>query len=121
MHKYINQGRAGAARSHVFPRRLARMILARPDKLKAEHRGPLARLTAACPEMTHLHAFTGAWDRDRDAVIAALTLPLQQRPHQRLQHQGPNGSRARCTDEQAPPFFATASSSDSGTLRHHRT
>ncbi|OQD51765.1 hypothetical protein BM536_038085 [Streptomyces phaeoluteigriseus] len=33
LHKYINQGRADADRSHISPRRLARMILARPDNL----------------------------------------------------------------------------------------
>lgn len=116
LHKYINQGRADADRSHVSPRRLARMILARPDNLKAEHRGLLARLAAACPEMAqlaafaqgfaelltpcegnadglsrwivkvrsadlpHLHAFTQGLDRDRDAVIAALTLPYSNGP-----------------------------------------
>ena len=31
LHKYINQGRADADRSHISHRRLARMILARPD------------------------------------------------------------------------------------------
>jgi transposase len=56
LHKYINQGRADAERSHISPRRLARMLLTRPDNLKPEHRGLLARLTAACPEMTHLAA-----------------------------------------------------------------
>jgi hypothetical protein len=30
-------------------------------------------------------------------------------------------TRARCTAEQASPCSATASSSDSATLRHHRT
>ncbi|WP_407566754.1 ISL3 family transposase [Polymorphospora sp. A560] len=56
LHKYINQGRADADRSHISPRRLARMILTRPDNLKPEHRSLLARLTAACPEMTKLAA-----------------------------------------------------------------
>ena len=36
LHKYINQGRADADRSHISPRRLARMLLTRPDNLKAE-------------------------------------------------------------------------------------
>jgi hypothetical protein len=53
-HKYINQGRADADRSHISARRLARMLLTKPDNLKAEHHDLLARLTAACPEMTHL-------------------------------------------------------------------
>ncbi|NVK80019.1 ISL3 family transposase [Streptomyces morookaense] len=54
LHKYINQGRADADRSHISARRLARMMLTRPDNLKAEHHDLLAKLTAACPEMTQL-------------------------------------------------------------------
>ncbi|MGW0750787.1 ISL3 family transposase [Streptomyces sp. NPDC002587] len=116
LHKYINQGRADADRSHISPRRLARMLLTRPDNLKAEHHDLLARLTAACPEMTHLatvirtfaqllkpqpenadmlelwitqaraanlpylHAFARGLERDRDAVIAAFTLPYSNGP-----------------------------------------
>ncbi len=116
LHKDINQGRADADRSHISARRLARMLLTRPGNLKAEHRDLLARLTAACPELTHLaacigdfaqllkpapgnadtlelwiaqvravglphlHAFTRGLDRDRDAVIAALTLPYSNGP-----------------------------------------
>jgi transposase len=116
LHKYINQGRADADRSHLSPRRLARMLLTRPDNLKVEHQALLDRLTAACPEMTqlaacirdfaqlltphtgnahglsgwitqaraadlpHLHAFARGLERDRDAVIAALTLPYSNGP-----------------------------------------
>ncbi|MEV7870731.1 transposase [Streptomyces sp. NPDC088124] len=54
LHKYISQGRADADRSHISPRRLARMVLTRPDNLKAEQHELLAKLTAACPEMTQL-------------------------------------------------------------------
>ncbi|WP_328930025.1 ISL3 family transposase [Streptomyces sp. NBC_00190] len=54
LHKYINQGRADADRIHISARRLARMLLTRPDNLKAGHHDLLARITAACPEMTHL-------------------------------------------------------------------
>jgi transposase len=56
LHKYINQGRADADRSHISPRRLARMLLTRPDNLKAEQHELLAKLTTACPEMTQLAA-----------------------------------------------------------------
>jgi transposase len=56
LHKYINQGRAEADRSHISARRLARMILTRPANLTPEHRELLVRLTAACPEMTTLAA-----------------------------------------------------------------
>ena len=116
LHKYINQGRADAERSHISPRRLARMLLIRPDHLTTEHRDLLTRLTAACPEMTqlasrigefaqfltphaantdalarwivqvraadlpHLHAFTRGLERDRDAMIAGLTLPYSNGP-----------------------------------------
>ena len=117
LHKYINQGRADSDRSHISARRLARMMLTRPDNLKAEHHDLLARLIAACPEMTqlatrirtfaqllkphpkkdadtlelwiaqvravdlpHLHAFTRGLERDRDAVIAAFTLPYSNGP-----------------------------------------
>lgn len=54
LHKYINQGRADAERSRISPRRLARMLLTRPDNLKAEQHELLAKPTAACPEMTQL-------------------------------------------------------------------
>ncbi|WP_435843785.1 ISL3 family transposase [Streptomyces fructofermentans] len=56
LHKYINQGRADADRSHISPRRLARMLLTRPDNLKAEQHELLAKVTTACPEMTQLAA-----------------------------------------------------------------
>jgi transposase len=52
--KYINQGRADADRSHISPRRPARMLLTRPDNLKAEQHQLLAKITTACPEMTQL-------------------------------------------------------------------
>ena len=56
LHKYINQGRADAERSHISPRRLARMLLTRPGNLKTEQHELLAKLTSACPEMTQLAA-----------------------------------------------------------------
>ncbi|WP_456340871.1 ISL3 family transposase [Streptomyces shenzhenensis] len=56
LHKYINQGRADADRSHISPRRFARMLLTRPDNLKAEQHELLAKLTTACREMTQLAA-----------------------------------------------------------------
>ncbi|GHH30327.1 hypothetical protein GCM10018780_89570 [Streptomyces lanatus] len=56
LHKYINQDRADAERSHISPRRLARMLLTRPDDLKAEQHELLAKLAAARPEITQLAA-----------------------------------------------------------------
>jgi hypothetical protein len=49
LHKYINQGRADADRSHISPRRLARMLPTRPDNPKAEQHELLAKLTAPAP------------------------------------------------------------------------
>lgn len=49
LHKYIGQGRADADRSHTSPRRLARMILTRPDNLKAEHHDLLHGLPPPAP------------------------------------------------------------------------
>ncbi len=111
------------------------MLLTRPEKLKAEHHELLAKLTAACAEMTqlaaairdfapllsphadnadmpHLYAFARGLERDREAVDAALTLPYRNgRP--RVSTPSPSASRARRTDEQASLRSATASSSDS--------
>ncbi|CAG6398498.1 hypothetical protein SCOCK_70182 [Actinacidiphila cocklensis] len=67
--------------------------------------------------LPHLHSF--ARGLDRDAVIAALTLPYSNGPS-KASIRRPSGSRARCTDGRTSPFFATASSPDSGTFRHHR-
>jgi transposase len=52
--RYINQGRAEGGRPHLSPRRAARILLTRPDRLTAGHHETLAALTAACPEMTAL-------------------------------------------------------------------
>lgn len=54
LHKYINQGRADADRSHISPRKLSRMLLTRPDNLRTEQHELLAKLTGSCPEMTQL-------------------------------------------------------------------
>jgi transposase len=52
--RYINQGRAEGGRPHLSPRRAARILLTRPDRLTAGQHETLAGLTAACPEMTAL-------------------------------------------------------------------
>ena len=52
--RYINQGRAEGDRPHLSPRRAARILLTRPDRLTAGQHERLAGLTAACPEMTAL-------------------------------------------------------------------
>jgi Transposase len=52
--RYLNQGRAEGGRPHLSPRRAARILLTRPDRLTAGQHETLAGLTAACPEMTAL-------------------------------------------------------------------
>ena len=52
--RYINQGRAEGDRPHLSPRRAARILLTRPDRLTAGQQETLAGLEGACPEMTAL-------------------------------------------------------------------
>ena len=52
--RYINQGRVEGDRPHLSPRRAARLLLTRPDRLTAGQTETLAGIQAACPEMTAL-------------------------------------------------------------------
>jgi transposase len=52
--RYINQGRLDSDRPHLSPRRAARILLTRPDRLTAGQQETLAGLEGACPEMTAL-------------------------------------------------------------------
>ncbi|MEU8319760.1 ISL3 family transposase [Nonomuraea sp. NPDC048881] len=54
LYRYITQGRVEADRLPISPRRLARLLLTRPDNLKDERRRLLNELTTACPEMIDL-------------------------------------------------------------------
>jgi transposase len=54
--RYINQGRLDSDRPHLSPRRAARILLTRPDRLTGGQAETLARVGAACPEMTALAA-----------------------------------------------------------------
>ncbi|GII58576.1 hypothetical protein Pth03_69650 [Planotetraspora thailandica] len=54
LYRYITQGRVEADRRPISPRRLARLLLTRPDSLKDEHRHLLDDLTTACPQMIDL-------------------------------------------------------------------
>jgi transposase len=47
--RYINQGRAEGDRPHLSPRRAARILLTRPDRLTGGQTETLTGLTAACP------------------------------------------------------------------------
>jgi transposase len=59
--RYINQGRLDSDRPHLSPRRAARILLTRPDRLTGGQAETRARLEAACPEMTALTALIGAF------------------------------------------------------------
>jgi transposase len=52
--RYINQGRLDSDRPHLSPRRAARILLTKPDRLTAGQQETLASLEGACPEMTAL-------------------------------------------------------------------
>jgi transposase len=54
LHKYINQGRAEADRSPISPKRLARVLLTRPDNRSEAQQEIAAKVAAACTEMTLL-------------------------------------------------------------------
>ena len=59
--RYINQGRLDSDRPHLSPRRAARILLTRPDRLTGGQAETRARLQAACPEMTALAALIGSF------------------------------------------------------------
>jgi hypothetical protein len=67
--RYINQGRLDSGRPHLSPRRAARILPTRPDRLTAGQQETLAGLTAACPEMTALArlvtSFAALWPPTR--------------------------------------------------------
>jgi transposase len=54
--RYVNQGRLEGSRPHLSPRRAARILLTRPDRLTGGEAETLTRIEAACPEMTALAA-----------------------------------------------------------------
>src|SRR5262250_1362625 len=56
--RYINQGRLDSNRPHLSPRRAARILLSKPDRLTAGQQETLAGLEGACPEMTALAGLT---------------------------------------------------------------
>jgi transposase len=59
--RYVNQGRLDGDRPHLSPRRAARILLTRPDRLTGGQAETRARLEAACPEMTALTALISSF------------------------------------------------------------
>jgi hypothetical protein len=54
--RHIDQGPVEGDRPHLSPRRAARILLTRPDRLTGGQAETLAALEGACPEMTALAA-----------------------------------------------------------------
>ncbi|MCT9934817.1 ISL3 family transposase [Planotetraspora sp. A-T 1434] len=54
LYRYITQGRAEGDRPVVTPRRLARLLLTRPDRLREADSTLLQELAATCPELAQL-------------------------------------------------------------------
>ncbi|OAA27935.1 transposase family protein [Frankia sp. EI5c] len=52
--RYINQGRVDSDRPAISPRRVARLLLTRPDSLTDSQRDRLDDIATACPEMIAL-------------------------------------------------------------------
>ena len=52
--RYLNQGRADAARSHLAPRKAAQLLLSKPQSLTGGQRETAERLASSCPEMKAL-------------------------------------------------------------------
>lgn len=57
--RYLNQGRAEGDRPVTTSRRLARLLLTRPEHLRTKDTDLIGSLTAACPEMTALARLIG--------------------------------------------------------------
>jgi transposase len=61
LYRYITQGRVESERSFLSPRRVTRLLVTKPDNLKTTDRQLAGHLTATCPEMTAVAAFTGSF------------------------------------------------------------
>ncbi|KQX56952.1 hypothetical protein ASE09_25075 [Streptomyces sp. Root66D1] len=81
--RYINQGRVEADRPALSPRRLARYLLPRPDRLKGHRRERIEAARAACHEMTALadpiHRFAALLDpADGNAALLSTRITAAQ-------------------------------------------
>ena len=61
LYRYITRGRVEAGRPHLSPRRVARLLLTRPDALSDRQQSLLGELTATSPEMTSLAGLVGSF------------------------------------------------------------
>ncbi|MGW0486461.1 ISL3 family transposase [Nonomuraea sp. NPDC003214] len=89
LYRYITQGRAAGERPVITPRRLARLLLTRADRLRESDTQLVRELTAACPELTalacHVRSFadllTPAEDNDAKLTAWITTLRAADLPH----------------------------------------
>ena len=91
LYRYITQGRAGADRPHLSPRRVTRLPLTRPGVLSDSQQTLLAGLTATCPQ-----------DDQPRRPHPLLRRPAPAGPRQR----GPAQRLGRDRPGQRPPPFA---------------
>ncbi len=105
--RYINQGRVEADRPALSPRRLARYLLTRPNRLKDHQRERIEAARAACHEMTALadliHDFAALLDpADGNSALLSTwitTAQAEDLPHLHAfthgPREGPRRSRRR--------------------------
>ncbi|MBE1582243.1 hypothetical protein H4W80_000501 [Nonomuraea angiospora] len=80
LYRYITQGRAEGERPVTTPRRLTRLLLTHPGRLRDSDTRLVQELTTwittiRVADLPHLHGFANGIELDRAAVNAALTLP----------------------------------------------
>ncbi|GAA2828847.1 hypothetical protein GCM10020220_017130 [Nonomuraea rubra] len=89
LYRYITQGRAEGERPVITPRRLARLLLTHPDRLRDSDTQLVQELTAACPELAelarHVRSFaellTPADGNDAKLTAWIATLRAADLPH----------------------------------------
>ncbi|GGT16644.1 ISL3 family transposase [Nonomuraea spiralis] len=89
LYRYITQGRAEGERPVITPRRLARLLLTHPDRLRDSDTQLVQELTAACPELAelarHVRSFaellTPAAGNDAELTAWTTTLRAADLPH----------------------------------------
>ncbi|MFG1685160.1 ISL3 family transposase [Nonomuraea sp. NPDC049269] len=89
LYRYITQGRAEGERPVITPRRLARLLLTHPDRLRDSDTQLLQELTTACPELAelarHVRSFaellTPAEGNDAKLTAWITTLRAADLPH----------------------------------------
>ncbi|MFK4540448.1 hypothetical protein RKD29_000044 [Streptomyces tendae] len=111
--RYINQGRGEADRPALSPRRLARYLLTRPDRLKDHRRERIEDARTACHEMTALADLIHHYSvllNPADGNVTLLSTWITSAQAEDLPHLyafargiGEGPSRSRCRPHPAAP------------------